>query len=172
MKSEKLKNRYSKKELVESFVFRSELTKAQKKSADEELREMRKKLKTAHTSEVKIVSNLLQLKFQIEDYLNNPGYDNELTFGHFLKDYLRSLNKKNKDFANDIAISEAELSQILNKHRDPSEKIMIRLELHSNQTIPATIWYKLLEKEKEHKLATNLQMRLEVKNNVKNILYV
>lgn len=172
MKSEKLKNRYSKNELVESFVFRSELTKAQKKTADIELTEIRQKLKSMQTAEVKIVSNLLQLKFQIEDYLNNPEYDDELTFGHYLKVYLRSLNKKNKEFAKDIAISETELSQILNKHRDPSDKILIRLEIHSNQTIPATIWFKLKEKEKEHKLATNLRMRLEEKNNVKNILPV
>lgn len=172
MKTKKITSKYTDQELAESFVFRNELTPKENRESELQLSEMRKKLKATQTPELKTLSSLLQLKFQIEDYLKNPDYDTKLSFGYFLKSYLRSLSKKNKDFASDIDISESELSQILNKHRDPSDKIMIRLEIHSNQTIPAITWYKLLEKEKEYELVNNNTIRVQERGHVKNILSI
>ena len=80
------------------------------------------------------------------------------------------MNKKNKDFASDIDIDETELSQILNQHRKPREKIIIRLELHSNKTIPAITWFRLLEKEKEHEILTDNSLRRTESRHVKNRL--
>jgi hypothetical protein len=37
--------------------------------------------------------------------------------------------------------------------------MLIRLELHSNNTIPAIDWFKLLEKEKGHQLKTDRSLR-------------
>jgi len=170
MKTNDLSKKYSNKELAESFVFRSQLSKKQKEEADNELREVRKKAKEQMTSKQKLLARLLQLRFQIEDYSRKTVYNDKLTFGYFLREYVKSLDKRNYEFANDISIKTTELSQIINSHRKPTEKMIIRLEIHSNKTIPAVIWFKLLEKEREHEIATNTAIRKTESRHVKNKL--
>lgn len=172
MKNEKLNKKYTDKELADSFVFRDELSSKEKKQSNDELREARNKLRSKVTSKQLLLASLLQLKYQIEDYLKNPNYDAKLSFGFFLRAYLETLNKKHKEFASDISIKETELSQMLNHHRNPSEKIIIRLEIHSNKIIPAITWFKLLEKQREHEIQTNISLRVRERNNVNNILKV
>lgn len=172
MKTDKLEKKYSSKELAESFVFRTKLSAKEKKQADLQLNLMRAKVQKQTTAKQMLLSRLLQLKYQIEDYSKNAPYDISRSFGYFLREYLKSLNKKNKDFASDIDIDETELSQILNQHRKPSEKIIIRLEIHSNKTIPAITWYRLLEKEKEYEILTNNLIRRSESKHVKNRLHL
>lgn len=172
MKNRELKKKYTDKELAESFVFRNKLTPNQKEVSDKLLKEMRGKIQSEITPKQLLLSRLLQLKYQIEDYLENPTYDAQRSFGFFLRSYLEMLNKKNYEFANDIGIKEAELSQILNKHRKPSEKIMVRLEIHSNEIIPAITWFKLLEKENEYEFSTNNTLRVSEKEHVRNMVAV
>jgi hypothetical protein len=130
MKTKKLTKKYTSKELAESFVFRTKLMASEQQAADEQLREMRAKIRKQATVSQLLLSRLLQLKYQMEDYSKNDTYNINYSFGYFLREYLKSLNKKNKDFAHDIDIEETELSQLLNQHRKPSEKIIIRLEIH------------------------------------------
>ena len=170
MKTNKLLEKYTPKELADSFVFRTKLKAKERKESDMQLNEMRKKIQNESTPNQLLLSRLLQLKYQMDDYSNNAPYDINRSFGFFLREYVKSLNKKNKDFANDIDIDETELSQILNRHRKPSEKIIIRLEIHSNKTIPAITWYRLLEKEKEHEILTDNIIRKNERKHVKNRL--
>jgi len=172
MKTNRLLEKYSTKELAESFVLRTKLTTKQQKEADKELSEMRKKVQEKLTPNQIRLSRLLQLKYQMEDYYTNSAYNINQSFGFYLRQYVTSLDKKNKDFAKDINIDETELSQLLNAHRKPSEKIIIRLEIHSNKTIPAITWYKILEKEKEHEIITDKVIRKAESKNVKNKLQV
>ena len=170
MKTNKLISKYTPKELADSFVFRTKLTAKEKVEADKQLSEMRKKVQAKTTPQQELLARLLQLKYQMEDYSNNAPYDIKRSFGFFLREYLKSLKKRNKDFASDINIDETELSQILNRHRKPSEKVIIRLEIHSNKTIPAITWFKLLEKEKEHEILTDNRLRTVERKHVKNRL--
>lgn len=170
MKTGKIATKYTPNELADSFVFRTKLTSKEKKESDKQLSEMRKKAQKNITTKQLLLSRIMQLKFQIEDYLNNASYDSNRSFVFFLKEYLRSLNKKNKDFASDLDIDETELSQILNRHRTPSEKLMIRLEIHSGKAIPAITWYRLLKKEKEYELLTDTVTRRNESKHVKNRL--
>jgi len=86
----------------------------------------------------------------LETYLKQDDFDTTLTFGHFLNRYLKVINRKKKEFAEEIQIHETLLSHLINDRREPNENIVVRLELHSNNVIPAVYWYKLAEKEKEH----------------------
>lgn len=172
MKNKKLNDKYTDQELAESFVFRNKLTPLQKQDSDLELNEMRQEIQKTITPQQKRLADLLQLKFQMEDYLENSTFDVKRTFVFFLREYLSIINKKNKDFASDIDIAATELSQILNQHRKPSEKIIIRLEIHSNELIPAIMWYKLIEKEKEHEILTDMNLRIKEKSHVRNILSI
>ncbi|MDF3029357.1 MAG: hypothetical protein K0S23_3664 [Fluviicola sp.] len=172
MKKTKLNDKYTDKELAESFVFRSKLTPAQKAESNEELSAKRKQLRQSVTPKEVLLSRLLQLKYQMEDYLENPNYDNTRSFSFFLKGYVEMLNKKNKEFADDIDINQTELSQILNNHRSPSEKVIIRLEIHSNKIIPAIIWHRLIEKEKEYQIINNSELRAREKSHVRNMVLI
>lgn len=172
MKKKHLTNKYTDQELAESFVFRNKLTPGQKAEAISELNAKRRELRQAATPKEMLLSRLLQLKYQMEDYLDNSDYDNARTFGFFLKGYLEMLNKKNKEFAADIDINPTELSQIIHNHRFPSEKVIIRLEIHSNKIIPAIMWHKLVEKEKEYQLIHDSELRAREKGHVRNVLAV
>jgi hypothetical protein len=59
------------------------------------------------------------------------------------------------------------LSQIINQHRQPTEKLIIRLEIHSNKNFPALLWFKLIEKEKAYKLIHDKELRERERKHVK-----
>ena len=158
MSYKKLLQEYTPEELAESFVFPVKYTARQQEQANRDLAAARKKSQAAMTEEVKIELDLLQLRFQLEDYLKG-AYDSALNFGHFLERYLTIIHKKKKEFAQEIQIHDTLLSHLINNHREPNDSIIIRLELHSNKIIPAIYWYKLAEKAKEHQIRTDNSLR-------------
>jgi hypothetical protein len=170
MKKERVK--YTPEEVAEAYVYPITLTPKQKKEADNQLKVARAKVQSEMTATDKLMSDILQLRFRLEDYLRSEEFNPKMKFSYFLKEYVQLLNKRRKVFAKEININETELSQLLNDHRAPSENIIIRLELHSNKAIPAIAWYKLVEREKEHYIVTNKEMREREEKNVSNRLTV
>ncbi len=163
---------YSDEEIADAFVLPQKLTKRQQASAALELVKARKKSLGGMSEIDKLTANLLQLKFQLEDYIKSEDFNEEKSFGYFLKEYLHLINKKRNEFAAEIGIHETLLSQLINNHREPANSIIIRLELHSNNAIPAAYWYRVVEKEKEYFIQTNKQLRKNQKKFVKNRLAV
>jgi plasmid maintenance system antidote protein VapI len=159
MSVKKLFEQHKLEELVESFVFPVKLTSKQQREADVQLAEHRAKRRAEMTEAEKLNLRLLQLKFRLEDYITGEQYNPEYTFGYFLEQYLQLTNRKKKEFAEDIQIHDTQLSQMLKDRREPNNSIMVRLELHSNNTIPAVSWFKLLEKEKAYQLKTDKSLR-------------
>jgi len=159
-------------ELVESFVFPVQLTKKQKEEAAVQLKEARKKLRNETTEKDLLSLNLMRLKLSLERYIDSKEFHSNYTFGYFLGAYLTLINKKRNEFADEINIHETLLSQLINNKREPNESLIIRLELHSNNTIPAIDWFRLIEKGKEHHIKTNKEIRRQEKGNVKNRLAV
>ncbi|HVI44351.1 MAG TPA: hypothetical protein VM802_05760 [Chitinophaga sp.] len=173
MKSFKdIQKEFTPKEIVESFIFSG--TKSLKGKDREnfmnEFREHRKKVSDSYSGTTELISQLLQLKFQIEDYIKSTQFNKDFYFGYFLNEYISILNRKKKDFAQEIEVDPAELSQIINKHRKPTEKIIFRLEIHSNRNFPALLWFKVLEKERAYELMYNRQIIEEEKEHVKRKL--
>jgi hypothetical protein len=164
------KNNYNLNELADAVVFKNTLSVEEVKNASSQLAEARKKNREIFTENQKLYAKVLQLRFLMEDYAKSEVYIDDLSFASFLKKYIRLNYKINKNFANDINLKEAELSLILNRHRLPNEKIIVRLELHSNNTIPAISWYRVLEKEKEHELQANIEFKQKQNKFVKNRL--
>ena len=156
MKSFKdIEKEYTPKEIAESLVFPGTKSPKERDATLSEFRKFRKKIADAQTGESKTISKLLQLKFLMEDYLNADTYNKNFYFGYFLKEYIQRLEKKNKEFAQGIDIDAAVLSQVINKHRKPTEKLILRLEIHSNRNFSAIMWFKLLEKERVYELLHN-----------------
>jgi len=132
----------------------------------------RSKVQAGLTDNDRLESRLLQFKLKLNDYLKSDDFDPTKTFGYFLNQYIALANRKRKVFANEIDIKEAELSQMINNHRDPPEYIIVRLEIHSNKTIPAEKWLGLVEKERVYTLRTNKDLRRKEKEHVSRRLEV
>lgn len=164
----KLEKKYSASELADAFVFRSTLTAKQQVEAVKQMKLARAKINKQTTEQEKLKSAMLQLRFQIEDYIKSNTYNKALSFGYFLRHYIKLRYKTNKRFAKDLRLDETELSLILNNHRAPSEKVLVRIEIQS--TIPALYWYKLVEKQKEYELETDFVLRERESKYVKNRL--
>ena len=146
-------------EFIGEVVHPIRLTAAQQKEAKLQLASARKKTQGQMTEQDRLESNIFSLRFQIEDYLAGKEYDPKMTFGYFLREYVEFLNIKRKVFADAISIDETLLSQLINMHRLPPDYLVIRLEIHSNNLIPADYWLKLVEKQKEHMIKTDKAMR-------------
>jgi plasmid maintenance system antidote protein VapI len=159
MKTKKLSQQHSSEDLSDDIIYPVTITLAQKKEAAKQLAAARKISQKEITENDRISLQLFQLKFQLEDYIENKEFNPDLTFGHFLKQYVNLLQVKRKDFADQISIDETLLSQFINMHRMPPEYIAIRLEIHSYNTIPATDWLRLVGKQREHELKTDKEIR-------------
>jgi hypothetical protein len=61
---------------------------------------------------------------------------------------------------------------LINNRRYPNDSIVIRLELHSNKSILAEYWFRLVEKEKIQAIRTNLKLRKEEKAHVPHCIPV
>lgn len=146
-------------DIVDSFFFPAKLTKKQKEEADKQLAEARKQYRAQATKKEYLEANLMQLRFQLQDYIKSETYDPQKRFGNFLKAYLIILNKKSTELASEISIHETLVSQLINNHRDPNEDIMVRLELHSNNNIPAHYWFMLVQKDRINQLKTDKALR-------------
>jgi len=172
MSMKKLLEQYTTEEIAEAVVLPVKFTPQQQQDANRDLAEARRKSQSEMTEDQKLYAKLLQLRFQLEDYIDSNEYKSEFTFGYFLDLYLNVIGKKRKEFAAEIQIHETLLSHLVNNRREPADHIIIRLELHSNNHIPALSWFKLLEKEKEHLISTDMVMRKREKQFVSATLPV
>lgn len=145
--------------LVGEVIHPVRLTAAQQKQAKTQLAAARKRTQKDMSQQDRMELDMLHVRFQIENYLATREYDPQLTFGYFLKEYVAVLGIKRKVFAEAISIDETFLSQLINMHRLPPDYLMIRLEIHSNNMIPAEYWLRLVEKQKQHLIKTDTAMR-------------
>lgn len=164
-------SKYTSEELADAYVFPADsaITTEEKRTENDFWAARRKEFDN-RTPEQKIYANLLQLRFQLEDYIGSGKYKEKLNFGCFLNEYVKRQEKKDKEFADEVGVTPAVLSQYINNHRKPKDEFIIRLELHSNGMIPAISWLKLVQKDKEHAIMTNLDLRQEESKHVKRRL--
>lgn len=141
------------KEIAESLVFPGHTNRKEREKQLDDFRALRKHLSNKQTPESQRKSQLLQLKFTIEDYLQSQDIIREFFFGYFLKEYITRIEKKNKEFAIEINVDPTELSQVINRHRKPTDKLIYRLDIHSNKNFPALLWFAVLEKERAIELS-------------------
>jgi plasmid maintenance system antidote protein VapI len=171
MKSlKKIEQEYTPEEIAGSFIFPGSKAPKEREAILEVFRQHRKKVSDKQSDKTKLISQLLQLKFLIEDYIKSEKFNKDYSFGYFLKEYITRLEKKNNQFANEINVDPAELSQVINKRRRPTEKLIFRLEIHSNRNFPALMWFKLLEKDRAYELKHHREIIDNEKKNVKHRL--
>ena len=159
-------------DIADAYIIPRKINKKHQAVAIARLAEARSKSRAKMTEEDRTGLKLMQLRLQIEEYVKSTDFDMEKTFGYYLKEYLHLINVRRNVFAHDISIHETLLSQLINNKRYPNEGIMIRLELHSNNIFPATIWHGLVEKERGYALQTDKKLRLRESKKVKRRLEV
>jgi hypothetical protein len=136
-------------------------------NADEEKREAKALLK-ARLQRLKNVSEqdkmktkLLQIKWQMEDYVKCGQPNKEYGFAYFLATYLDTLYSKRIDFTNDLNVSAVLLSQVIGKHREPSLDFILKLMVHSKKVfsllepIDVSVWYRIYLLDKLHHTLAN-----------------
>ena len=164
----KTKQKLTDRELAEAYIFPNVRKGKEKERADKEFLALRMQLLAKRTDEQKLYSDVLQFKYKLKDYIESSAYNQKLTFGYFLSEYLRILHKKQVEFAKEINIHETRLNRILRDVEEPNKQIVYRLEYHSSKLIPALFWWKLIEKAMEFSLindkATQKKEYAQVKN--------
>ncbi len=102
----------------------------------------------------KMTAKLLQLKYQMESYVDQQSCALKPRFQEFLMIYVDTLYDKRKKFADDIDINPITLSQVINSHRAPKDKFLVRLILHSEGaykglcTFEKELWPKVYYQDK------------------------
>ncbi len=160
----------SNEEIVESYVFRSEMTEEEKKEADSEFRKLRMQKLTSMSDDQVLQSELIRMKLLMKEYFKQNIFLQEFSFSNQLKKYVGLLSVSQTQFAKDIHLHKTKLSRILNAKENPNVELMYRLETHSGAMIPATYWYRLHTRRIEEEIKTNLEKRAIESGKVKNEL--
>lgn len=163
---------YTNHEKLDGLILTRNLTKKEREKAKDELAEARKRVQAGMSEQGRLAAKILQFKLKLRDYLSKDDFDPAMRFSSCLVQYVDILDIKRRAFAEEIDIDETELSQVINNHRLPPEYLFIRLEIHSNNNIPANWWYKLIDREKEHHLSTDRGLRSQQKKHVRKRLEI
>ena len=157
-------------ELVDGFVFPTELSDSEREQANRQLAEERQKNAGDRSITQERYALLLQLRFDLKDYINQTEYNSEKPFSYFLARYVALQPGSKQEFAAEVGIHKSLLSQLLSGSRDPSMPFLVRLELHSRQMIPAVNWFKLLTKQQEHLLRQDDALRVQERIHVRRFI--
>lgn len=157
---------YTPRELAEAHIFPAAPSAMERQELLAALKEHRRTAKDAETERSRLVSRLLQLKYLIQDYLATDDSQTFYRFGFFLKEYMSRINKKSSELAKEISVPASEVSLVANNRRKPTEKFILRLDIHSNHSFPARLWFRILEKEREHELFSDQKILEQEKKRV------
>ena len=110
---------YTEQELAEAHVFAHDLSPVEKQEADKEMKMLRLQRLAKMSDNQKLQSDLLRLKFLMEDSIQQETYSEKHSFSAFLQAYLKILDKKQVDFAAEISLHPTKLNQIINNKTTP-----------------------------------------------------
>jgi len=166
-----LRKQYSDEEIVDSMLIPADLTDAERKELANEMREIRMKSLRETTEHQQILSDVMRLRFQIENYLKKEPFSTQKTFGQYLKEYIRIVKKSRQEIAEDLSIHYTKLSRIINDKEEPNVELSYRLEKHSSKLIAAELWWKLIIKKQTYLISRDVETRkieyLKVKNQIR-----
>jgi len=167
---QKLKKQYTDEEIVDAMLIPADLTGEEAATLSAEMKEIRFQKLREMTEEDRILSDIMRLRFNIENYLRGDGFSFEKTFGKYLEEYIRILKKSRKDISEDLSVHYTKLSRIVNDKEEPNIELTYRLDKHSGSLIKAKLWWKLIIKKQEFILLKDKETRQKEEAKVKNYL--
>lgn len=142
----------------------------EKEAIEAEFRALRLQALKETTEEQRLLSALMRMKLLIKDYLERSDFEKEFSFAQQLEQYIKLVDRSQKDFAAEIDLHPTKLSRILNGRDKPNNELVYRLEKHCGNVIPAIYWWKLYVKQLENEIKTDEQLRSiewrKVRNNL------
>lgn len=130
-------NKKSKNKDLEDFKYlidsRNLSSEEKKKERDLLLKARELRYRNRKENEIK-TAKLMQLKYKMEEYVNDAACDVGHDFPEFLRLYIDILYEKRKNFASDINVNPLVVSHVLNRHREPAETFLYRLIHHTQET--------------------------------------
>lgn len=108
------------------------------------------------------------LRWQIDKYLQHNVFRQQLTFGHFLKEYILCLGRTAQDIASEINVPFRQLEALMNDEEVPDESILHRLEVHSNHLIVAQQWNRVIVGRKKKRFTSDPYLLEVARTAVKN----
>jgi len=167
-----LRKKYTLEEIADSMLIPADLTEEEKTKANDEIREYRMKMLAEMTDEDRILSDVMRLRFQIEGYVKDEEFSKDKTFGKFLEEYVRIVNRSRREIADNLALHYTKLSRIINDKEEPNIELCYRLEKHSSELIKAETWWKLIIKKQEFVLSKDKKTKKAEQKKVKNPIKV
>lgn len=167
---QKLKKKYTDEEIAESMLIPADLTPEEEKQMAKEMKAIRFQRLKEGSEKDRILADVMRLRFQMERYVERDVFSFDKTFGKYLEEYIRILNKPRKDFAEDLSIHYTKLSRVINDKEEPNIGMAYRLEKHSGYLINARLWWKLTIKKQEFIIAQDETTRKEEQKKVSNAL--
>jgi plasmid maintenance system antidote protein VapI len=166
-----LKKQFSDQELVEGYVFPSDLDEQEKNGIETEFKALRIKALKETTEEQRLLSGLMRMKLLIKDYLEIGVFDRDFSFAKQLGDYIKLLGRSQNVVAAELDLESSHLSRLITEQRRPTQEVIYRLEKHGGHVIPAIYWWKLYALQLEDDIKSNEALRSaeweKVKNNLK-----
>lgn len=167
---QKLKKQYTDSEIADAMLIPADLTEEEASTLAIEMKEIRFQKLREMTEEDRILSDIMRLRFNIENYLNRDSFSFDKTFGQYLEEYIRILKKSRKEISEDLSIHYTKLSRIVNDKEEPNIELTYRLDKHSGNLIKAILWWKLIMKKQEFILSKDEDTRQKEEAKVKNYL--
>ena len=167
---QKLRKKYTDEEIADSMMIPADMTKEEKEQSNKEIKEYRLNSLRNMTDEDRIISDVMRLRFQIEEYVKKGKFSFEKTFGKYLEEYIRVLKKSRKEISEDLSVHYTKLSRIVNDKEEPNIELSYRLEKHSGNLIRAQVWWKLMILKQEFIMARDEETKKREQKKVKNYL--
>ena len=109
-------------------------------------------------------------RFQIENYIKTDTFSFDKTYGKYLAEYIRILNKSRKEISEDLSVHYTKLSRIINDKEEPNIELSYRLEKHSGGLIKAELWWKLIAKKQAFIISKDEDTKRIEQGKVRNYL--
>jgi len=167
---QKLKKQYTDEEIVEAMLIPADLTEEESATLSAEMKEIRFQKLREMTEEDRILSDIMRLRFNIENYLKTDSFSFEKTLGKYLEEYIRILKKSRREISEDLSVHYTKLSRIINDKEEPNIELTYRLDKHSGNLIKAKLWWRLIIKKQEFILSKDEDTRQKEEAKVKNYL--
>lgn len=167
---QELRKEYTDEEIVDSMFIPADLTEQEEKRLAEEMKQIRLQKLQETTEEDRIVANVMNLRFEIEDYTNKKLFSWEQTFGKYVEKYVLAVKRTVKTLAEDLSMEEAVLVEIIAEKREPSMELIFRLEKHSGNFIKTELWWKLILKKQLFILSKDVEIQRVEQQKVRSVL--
>jgi plasmid maintenance system antidote protein VapI len=148
----------------------ADLTETEAKNLADEMKNIRFRKLRETTEQDRILADIMRLRFDIEQYVNNDIFAFDKTFGNYLAEYMRVLKKNRREISEDLSLHYTKLSRIINDKEEPNIELTYRLGKHSGNLIKAELWWKLIIKKQAFILKRDNETRLKEEAKVKNYL--